>query len=184
MLVGMCAAFVLYVPAGPAMVIAAVIGFAISVLLSPSHGVVFRHFQRLHLNRHIQSEDVLKALYRASGGVVQPAGVELENVSTGAAIPRRRTRDLMMRLVGDGMVSQSGGGFALTEDGRKHAERIVRTHRLWETYLNREGKLSDPELHAEAERLEHAHELAEELDQKLGRPETDPHGSEIPREKA
>ena len=40
----------------------------------------------------------------------------------------------------------------------------------------------DPDyVHDQAELLEHAHELAEELDKKLGQPATDPHGSEIPR---
>jgi DtxR family Mn-dependent transcriptional regulator len=67
----------------------------------------------------------------------------------------------------------------LTRAGRERAVGIVRAHRLWETYLA-EQNIADPELHEMAERLEHAHELAGDLDALLGRPEVDPHGEPIP----
>jgi Mn-dependent DtxR family transcriptional regulator len=40
------------------------------------------------------------------------------------------------------------------------------------------------EVHNVAEILEHAHEIADSLDQKLGSPTQDPHGQEIPKAKA
>ena len=179
-LLGMSLAFVTNSPTGPAMVVVAVAIFLVAMLFSPLHGVVFGTLRKRQLNRHIQSEDVLKSLYRIGQGA---GASDAAAVGVGAGLTTGRTQELIGRLRGEKLVETTASGFGLTDEGRKHAERIVRTHRLWETYLNREGKLSDPELHAEAERLEHAHELADELDQKLGRPETDPHGSEIPREK-
>ena len=41
-------------------------------------------------------------------------------------------------------------------------------------------RLDNETVHAEAERLEHAHDLADQLDELLGQPTVDPHGSKIP----
>lgn len=67
----------------------------------------------------------------------------------------------------------------LTRQGRTRALELQRSHRLWESYLA-EHDVGDAHLHAEAERLEHAHSLADELADSLGNPATDPHGEPIP----
>lgn len=175
-LVGVSAAFVLNVPAGPAMVLVASAVFVASVLLSPQHGVLFRRLRKRRLGRHIEGEDVLKALYRAGG-----EGAAVDAVAATAKLTQGQTRGRLQRLVSEGLVASSPTGYAMTDAGRRHAERIVRSHRLWETYLGAEAGLDPRQMHTEAERLEHAHELEEELDEKLGKPERDPHGSEIPR---
>ena len=48
-------------------------------------------------------------------------------------------------------------------------------------YLIEKLGYSWEDVHEEAERLEHAHELADEVDQKLGHPQWDPHGEAIPQ---
>lgn len=53
-LVGMSAAFILNIPAGPAMVIVATLIFALSMILSPSHGVVFNYFRRRSIARQLR----------------------------------------------------------------------------------------------------------------------------------
>jgi len=75
----------------------------------------------------------------------------------------------------------TNGVAALTDSGRKHAQELVRAHRLWETYLVEKAGIDPSVVHDQAELLEHAHELSEQLDAKLGNPEKDPHGSQIPR---
>mgnify|MGYP003527042962 FL=1 len=59
----------------------------------------------------------------------------------------------------------------------------MRTHRLWETYVTRENVLDLEHIHPEAEKVEHVltEDMVDELDEELGFPEKDPHGSEIPR---
>jgi Mn-dependent DtxR family transcriptional regulator len=57
---------------------------------------------------------------------------------------------------------------------------MVRAHRLWESYLAQRANIGPDAVHAHAERLEHAHEFADELDASLGHPQRDPHGEEIP----
>jgi manganese/iron transport system permease protein/iron/zinc/copper transport system permease protein len=71
----------------------------------------------------------------------------------------------------------------LTDDGRVQAKRLVRAHRLWETYLDRTGTPKEL-IHDKAHRLEHLSDekTVEYLDDKLGHPVTDPHGSVIPNE--
>ena len=70
----------------------------------------------------------------------------------------------------------------LTAKGKSRGEKLVRAHRLWETYLVDKIGLDDQEIHEEAEKYEHllTAELLDQLDLKLGYPTTDPHGSPIP----
>ena len=62
------------------------------------------------------------------------------------------------------------------------ALRLVRRHRLIETFLLEHLGYSWEDVHEEAERLEHAvsDEFTERLAELLGHPERDPHGAPIP----
>src|ERR671910_1516058 len=73
-------------------------------------------------------------------------------------------------------------GATLTERGRKEALRLVRRHRLIETFLLEHMGYDWQEVHEEAERLEHAvsDEFTERLAELLGHPDHDPHGDPIP----
>jgi DtxR family Mn-dependent transcriptional regulator len=73
-------------------------------------------------------------------------------------------------------------GVALTEAGRRGALEVTRHHRLLERYLADRLGLSLDEVHAEADRLEHAlsEELEARIDAELGFPTHDPHGDPIP----
>ena len=73
-------------------------------------------------------------------------------------------------------------GVELTERGRQQALRVIRKHRLIELFLVRTLQYSWDEVHAEAERLEHAisDELAARIEAFLDYPSVDPHGDPIP----
>jgi DtxR family Mn-dependent transcriptional regulator len=73
-------------------------------------------------------------------------------------------------------------GARLTDDGRKIALEVVRHHRLLETYLARALDIPWDRLHDEAEKLEHvlSEYLEARIDEQLGFPTSDPHGSPIP----
>ena len=64
--------------------------------------------------------------------------------------------------------------------GRERVRNMVRSHRLWESYLADTARYDLDTIHDEAEHLEHAHELADEVDKTLGFPQRDPHGEIIP----
>lgn len=76
------------------------------------------------------------------------------------------------------------GKITLTETGHKLALRLIRKHRLWETFLYRHMNFTWDEVHEVAHQLEHIHspKLIRELDNFLGNPKSDPHGDIIPGE--
>jgi DtxR family transcriptional regulator, Mn-dependent transcriptional regulator len=73
-------------------------------------------------------------------------------------------------------------GARLTAKGERVALEVIRHHRLIEQYLSQTLGLPIDELHAEADRLEHAlsEELEAHIDRSLGFPTRDPHGDPIP----
>jgi DtxR family Mn-dependent transcriptional regulator len=73
-------------------------------------------------------------------------------------------------------------GACLTKPGIKLARKLVRKHRLIETFLEKVLSLDEQLLHEEAERLEHvvSDQLMYQIDKYLDFPTVDPHGSSIP----
>lgn len=76
------------------------------------------------------------------------------------------------------------GKISLTNSGHSIALRLIRKHRLWETFLHRHMNFSWDEVHEVAHQLEHINspKLIRELDNFLGNPKKDPHGDVIPDE--
>lgn len=74
-------------------------------------------------------------------------------------------------------------GATLTEEGEREALRLLRRHRLVETFMIRSLGYSWDEVHEEAEALEHvvSDRFAERLAVLLNDPSHDPHGDPIPR---
>lgn len=74
-------------------------------------------------------------------------------------------------------------GVTLSDAGRALALRIVRRHRLIETFLEQILGYDWSEVHTDAEELEHvvSDRFVERIDALLGHPEYDPHGDPIPR---
>jgi len=71
---------------------------------------------------------------------------------------------------------------ALTPRGKSLATRMLRRHRLIETFLHRSLGVPLVELHAQAEAIEHVinDDIAARLERFLGNPQADPHGHPIP----
>lgn len=123
-------------------------------------------------------EDYLKAVFHLGSrdGATTTAIAELLGVSAPSV-------SAMLKRLADGeLVDRGPGTVQLTEHGRRHALRVVRRHRLLETFLAEVLDVPWDEVHDEAEVLEHA--LSEQLEARiatyLGHPERDPHGDPIP----
>ncbi len=73
-------------------------------------------------------------------------------------------------------------GVQLTDAGRSAALKVLRRHRLIETFLVRVMDYDWSEVHAEAEQLEHAasEALIDRMAEMLDHPAYDPHGDPIP----
>ena len=165
------------------MVVFAAAIFTLVLLLSPTEGLVTKWLQRHRIRRHIQGEDILKTLYRfvtrnaQSGQTAFP----IDQIYPFARVNRRQGNRIISQLENEGLLFRVEDGIALTEEGTHRAIEMVRSHRLWESYLTRHAGVSAAEVHEQAEELEHVHDLADEIDRDLGHPEHDPHGEEIPR---
>ncbi len=125
-------------------------------------------------------EDYLKAVFVLSreGGTATTT-----EIATRLAVSAPSVSGMLRRLAEQGLVDHVPyRGVALTPDGRLAALRVIRRHRVIETYLVERLGLGWDEVHVEAERLEHAvSELVlERMAHALGHPEFDPHGDPIP----
>jgi DtxR family Mn-dependent transcriptional regulator len=123
--------------------------------------------------------DYLKAVWVIAGtGAASTKGIS-EQLSVAPA----SVTNMLRRLQDMGLVEyERYRGASLTERGREEALRLVRQHRLIETFLMKHLGYSWQDVHEEAERLEHAvsDEFTERLAELLGHPDRDPHGDLIP----
>ena len=127
-------------------------------------------------------EDYLKAVYKlqseAGGSAVSTTALAEELGRSAASITR-----MVQGLATQGLLSYTRyRGARLTELGEIAALRIIRRHRVIELYLIERLGYSWEDVHAEAERLEHAASdvLIDRMAEALGEPSIDPHGSPIP----
>lgn len=167
--------------------IAAIGGAAVvlAAVFSPSRGVLARRLRNAALRDRAAIEDLLAHLYRleeARAGVVaapRPSDVEPAMARRAARLARR-----------DGLITaadQPGSTPALTDSGRHAAREIVRSHRLWESYLVDQAGHRPDHVHRAATELEHLRRAPD--GQRLAPPGppwnaegpgTDPHGKPIP----
>lgn len=166
---------------GASIVLVAVALFLLAFLFSPKEGVVTRLFRRRAATKLVLIEDVIKLSFRFAEET-DKTGLT-DRIANELGISNSRVESAIRILINKGLMQKTNGSFLLTEEGRKYATRLIRTHRLWETYITRE-KVTDMEhVHPEAEKVEHVltEDMVNELDEELGYPEKDPHGSDIPR---
>jgi DtxR family transcriptional regulator, Mn-dependent transcriptional regulator len=125
--------------------------------------------------------DYLKAVWELavdSGDAASTKGVAARLSVSSASVS-----NMFARLQEMGLVRyERYRGATLTDRGREEALRLVRRHRLIETFLLEHLGYDWQEVHDEAERLEHAvsDEFTERLAELLGHPDHDPHGDPIP----
>jgi DtxR family Mn-dependent transcriptional regulator len=123
--------------------------------------------------------DYLKAIWELAGA----EAASTKDVADRLSISPASVSNMFVRLQEMGFVEyERYRGASLTGQGREEALRLVRRHRLIETFLLEHLGYSWPEVHEEAERLEHAvsDAFTERLAELLGHPERDPHGDLIP----
>ncbi|MBX3194580.1 MAG: metal-dependent transcriptional regulator [Schumannella sp.] len=127
------------------------------------------------------AEDYLKAIYGHTEW--QPDPIAPSQLATRLGLAPSTVTEMVKKLVASGLVEHAPyGAVVLTGEGRTEALRMVRRHRLVETWLVSEFGYSWDEVHDEAEVLEHAlsDRLLDAIDERLGRPGRDPHGDPIP----
>lgn len=123
--------------------------------------------------------DYLKAIWELSG----EGAASTKDVAGRLSVSPASVTNMFSRLREMDLVEyERYRGASLTSRGWTEALRLVRRHRLIETFLMEHLSYSWRDVHAEAERLEHtvSDEFTERLAEFLGHPGHDPHGDPIP----
>jgi manganese/zinc/iron transport system permease protein len=169
---GYLAAWIWNTSAAGMIAVALGLEYVAAAVLAPDGGLVARLVSRGRLGWRVACEDRLALAWR--------------NEEASGDRPRVRPRRPLEAMAGwwlaaAGRMDRAG---ALTAVGRREAELVVRSHRLWEAWLGRHAELPLDHLHPPAEWVEHhlGAEVRRRLEADLGREASDPHGREIPPE--
>jgi DtxR family transcriptional regulator, Mn-dependent transcriptional regulator len=125
-------------------------------------------------------EDYLKAIFGLSESA-EPASTSA--IAEALDIQPASVTGMIKRMDESGLLEHVRyKGVRLTEAGTLEALRVLRRHRILETYLCERLGYSWDDVHDQAERLEHAasDQLIERMAGALGFPSHDPHGAPIP----
>jgi DtxR family transcriptional regulator, Mn-dependent transcriptional regulator len=132
-----------------------------------------------HDHATVAEEEYLQTIFW-----LQEAGLPMTgaNVARAIQLSAPTVHEMIGRLERDGYITRGADkSLAFTDNGREHAEGVVRRHRLIERFLTDVLGIPWDEVHEEAERLEHA--MSPVLEQRMlaaiGDAKTCPHGHPI-----
>lgn len=155
--------------------------FAIIIIIvfTPKYGLYIRIRNNKRKSSRINMEDALKHLHDYEQ---QNLDATLNSIAGNLSITTDKASGIVNILQKLGLIKVNNQVVNLTKDGRKYALRIIRTHRLWESYLAEETGMRELDWHESAEEIEHtlSSEEADLLAAKIGNPKFDPHGDPIP----
>jgi DtxR family transcriptional regulator, Mn-dependent transcriptional regulator len=125
-------------------------------------------------------ENYLKALFNLSN---EKGEVTVQELSIALQIKMPSVNSMIKKLSEKKMVHyESYKPVRLSEKGKKEAGLIIRKHRLTEMYLVEKMGFGWEQVHEIAEQIEHLQSplFFDKMDEALGFPALDPHGSPIP----
>jgi DtxR family Mn-dependent transcriptional regulator len=125
-------------------------------------------------------ENYLKALFSLANEANE---ISVSDLSQALNVSNPTTNSMVKRLSEKGWVDyKKYRPIKITTKGMELAASIIRKHRLTEMYLVEKMGFGWEEVHEIAEQIEHIHSPAffNRMDEILGSPITDPHGSPIP----
>ena len=127
----------------------------------------------------VAEEEYLQIIYW-----LQEAGLPITgaNIARAMQVSAPTVHEMIGRLEADGYVTRAADKtIAFTDNGREHAEGVVRRHRLIERFLTDILEIPWDEVHEEAERLEHwmSPQVEAKMKAAIGDAKTCPHGHPI-----
>lgn len=164
-------------PIGPTIVLIATLIVLLSVLFSPKRGLITSLFRRCAFRFQVMNENLLKALWKRRE---EKIAFDFSVIAKHLGLKRSQLSFALFFFYLRGWIGKEG---ELTTKGEKRGARIVRFHRLWETYLVDLG-ISKELVHPSAEQMEHIlnADFEHELSRLLANPTSDPHQKPIPEE--
>jgi DtxR family Mn-dependent transcriptional regulator len=128
----------------------------------------------------LTEENYLKALFNIAN---KDGEVNVADLSKSLDLKMPTVTSMVKKLAKKKLVHyESYKPLRLTEKGKREAGLIIRKHRLTEMFLVDKMKLGWEDVHDIAEQIEHLQSpvFFEKMDEMLGFPKLDPHGSPIP----
>ncbi len=132
-----------------------------------------------HDHATVAEEEYLQTIFW-----LQEAGLPMTgaNVARAMQLSAPTVHEMIGRLERDGYITRATNkSIAFTDNGREHAENVVRRHRLIERFLTDILEIPWDEVHEEAERLEHwmSPQVEAKMMAAIGDAKTCPHGHPI-----
>lgn len=145
--------------------------FLLVVFFSPDVGIWFKWLNMRALKQRIAMEDLIGMMFRFE---------ERGETSKGLAFSTK----LLKRGIRRNLILHSNQGYILSKDGKQMGALVVRSHRLWESYLEQELQLPPDHTHDSADNVEHFLGSEERviLTEVLKNKTLDPQGKKIPEE--
>ena len=146
---------------------------------SPKKGLLFKYLRKNSIRKKVELEDTLKQAFKLH----EKSKLTLSNLIERLGFSSSKVKQYLNKLRQDGLLEWKGETIKMNKKGVQAANKLVRAHRLWETYLVNQAGMNEGEIHEHAEKWEHilTDEVLDEVDHELGYPKMDPHGSPIPK---
>ncbi|MGJ1500470.1 iron chelate uptake ABC transporter family permease subunit [Sphingobacterium multivorum] len=184
---GLAGAYISYIapamPTGPWMVVVSSLIAFFSFFFAPL-GIIPKTMKRNKNSRTMVDENILKLFYQI--GEKENNFDKKRTAEELLAFRKMQPAQLksgLTRLKKRKEVVNEYQQWQLTANGLEKAKKIVRLHRLWELYLTNYMEIAPDHVHDNAEEMEHyiTPELEKHLEKYLDNPDTDPHGTVIPK---
>lgn len=158
-------------PSGAMIVLVCTAIFLLSMAFGASRGIYVRSMARRRLNRSVDRQHLLRAMYELLEPRTMPSPLQnkslalpkrksSQSVSVEALLNKRSwsrfrlTREIA-RSQRDELVDSVEGRYRLTKRGLIEAERLTRQHRLWELYLIHYAEVAPARVDRDADAIEH-----------------------------
>lgn len=152
------------IPSGAMIVLVCATFFLLSLVFGSSRGVIIRYWRRSRLNRTVDRQHLLRALYEllesshAEKHVAADPnrGVSIMELLAVRSWSQRRLRQEIGRSQREGLVTERDGQRVfLTQTGLAEAVRLTHQHRLWELYLITHADIAPSQVDRDADAIEH-----------------------------
>lgn len=179
---GMASALFPSLPSGAMIVLVCSVFFFISMMLGTRRGVLVRVLRRHRLNRRVDRQHLLRAMYeqieKTSSGATRSGetdradrqiAVKIDKLLSMRSWSRRRLNQAIGRAAEDELLRIRDDSCRLTGAGFAEAARLTRQHRLWELYLIAYAEVATANVDRDADDIEHvlAPEVIDQLEDLL-----------------
>lgn len=148
-------------PSGAMIVLVCSCFFFVSMLFGRSRGILIRYVRRRRLNRRVERQHLLRAMYESLEPSERALSFEpslsasIEELLPMRSWSRRRLLKAIRMAQDDEMVTLRGTEAHLTRAGFVEAARLTRQHRMWEMYLIAYAEIAPSMVDRDADAIEH-----------------------------